>query len=400
MLAPYRRILARPGARLLFSVTGLVARLPISMVGLGIVLLVEDATGSYGLAGASRRPSWSPTRPSRSCRAGSSTGSARPGCCPRRSPSAASGSSLLMWSVEADWPIAVAYVLAAVGGRRRCPPIGSLRAGPLGARARRARATCRRRSRWRRSLDEAVFMLGPILVTVLATAVHPVAGLGAALVAGVRRHPAPSPPSAPPSRPPHPRPTTGAARPPMPWRDRRCRSPWSCLALGAAVRRRRGHHRRVRRGAGRQGATPACCSRSGRSAACSPGVITGAISWRRGPVVRVRWGALGMAAAMAPLAFVDSMPLMGLVLFVAGFAIAPTLIATMSLAEQVAAVVAADRGHGDHAHRPDRPASPPAPRSAGLVDRRTRRVSRRTSVASRPARSCRAASARHCATAH
>ena len=31
---------------------GLVARLPISMVGLGIVLLVEAATGSYGLAGA------------------------------------------------------------------------------------------------------------------------------------------------------------------------------------------------------------------------------------------------------------------------------------------------------------------------------------------------------------
>src|SRR3954453_18637934 len=32
--------------------TGLVARLPISMVGLGIVLLVSAATGSYGVAGA------------------------------------------------------------------------------------------------------------------------------------------------------------------------------------------------------------------------------------------------------------------------------------------------------------------------------------------------------------
>ncbi len=51
MLENYRRILAVPGG-LRFSASGLVARLPISMVGLGIVLLVEAATGSYGLAGA------------------------------------------------------------------------------------------------------------------------------------------------------------------------------------------------------------------------------------------------------------------------------------------------------------------------------------------------------------
>src|SRR4051812_50041397 len=51
MLTSYRRILARPGA-FRFSFAGLVARLPISMVGLGIVLLVSAATGSYGVAGA------------------------------------------------------------------------------------------------------------------------------------------------------------------------------------------------------------------------------------------------------------------------------------------------------------------------------------------------------------
>ena len=50
MLDSYRRVLARPGA-LAFSSAALVARLPISMVGLGIVLLVEARTGSYGLAG-------------------------------------------------------------------------------------------------------------------------------------------------------------------------------------------------------------------------------------------------------------------------------------------------------------------------------------------------------------
>src|ERR1700709_346457 len=51
LLANYRRVLATPGA-LLFSATGLVGRLPISMAGLGIVLLVESGTGSYGAGGA------------------------------------------------------------------------------------------------------------------------------------------------------------------------------------------------------------------------------------------------------------------------------------------------------------------------------------------------------------
>ena len=50
MLTTYRRVLALPGA-LGFSMSGLVARLPISMISLGIVLLVSTRTGSYSLAG-------------------------------------------------------------------------------------------------------------------------------------------------------------------------------------------------------------------------------------------------------------------------------------------------------------------------------------------------------------
>ena len=50
MLTSYRRVFAHPGA-LAFSVTGLVARLPIAMMTLGIVLLVSAQTGSYALAG-------------------------------------------------------------------------------------------------------------------------------------------------------------------------------------------------------------------------------------------------------------------------------------------------------------------------------------------------------------
>jgi MFS family permease len=50
MLATYRRALALPGA-LAFSATGFVARLPIAMVGLGIVLFISTQTGSYAQAG-------------------------------------------------------------------------------------------------------------------------------------------------------------------------------------------------------------------------------------------------------------------------------------------------------------------------------------------------------------
>ena len=51
MFGTYRRAYEIPGAWR-FSMTGLVARLPIAMIGLGIVLLVSTTTGSYALAGA------------------------------------------------------------------------------------------------------------------------------------------------------------------------------------------------------------------------------------------------------------------------------------------------------------------------------------------------------------
>jgi hypothetical protein len=70
VFATYRRVLALPGA-LVFSLSGMVARFPISMVSLGIVLLVSTRTGSYSLAGSVSAAylvgtSW-PTRRSR-CR--------------------------------------------------------------------------------------------------------------------------------------------------------------------------------------------------------------------------------------------------------------------------------------------------------------------------------------------
>lgn len=64
------------------------------------------------------------------------------------------------------------------------------------------------------------------------------------------------------------------------------------------------------------------------------GLITGTIAWRRSPILRVRLGSLLLALVMVPMSFVGSMLAMGITLFLAGFAIAPTLIALFSAIEQ------------------------------------------------------------------
>ena len=329
MLDTYRRILNRPGTAL-FSATGLVARLPMSMVALGIVLLVENATDSYGLAGSV----------SAAMLIGQAALAIPQGRLLDRLGQArvlpvvvmiwGAGLSLLMWAVEADWPIATAYLLAVVCGAG-LPAIGSC------VRARWAHVLDTERDvqtafALEAVADEAVFMLGPIIVTVLATTVHPVAGLSAALATGIvgtlyfaaQRSTAP---------PPHPRAPTRADRAPLPWVTV---VPLTvvCLALGLLF------------GAAEVTAVAFAEEQDAKSyvgvllaiwafGSLLAGAVTGAVTWRKGPLVRLRVGALGMAATMVPMPFIDSMWVMGLMLFAAGFAIAPTLIATMSLAEQV-----------------------------------------------------------------
>ncbi|WP_459971419.1 MFS transporter [Nocardioides pyridinolyticus] len=325
----YRRILARPGA-LRFSLTGLVARLPISMVGLGIVLLVSAATGRYAVAGAVAA-AYLIANAALAIPQGrwlDRFGQGRV----LSALSLAFGTfvSLLVVAVQADWPIAAAYVFAALAGAV-LPQVGS------SVRARWSHvldqpADVQTAYALEAVLDEVLFMLGPILITVLATAWHPVAGIAVALVAcvggtlylaGQRATEPPAQSQA----------TTSGPRPPMPWRTV---IPLAvvCAALGVlfgavevttvAFADEQGHR-------ALSGVLLALWALGSLAA----GVITGAVHWRRGPSYRVRWGALAMACAMAPLSFVGSLPLMGLTLLVAGFAIAPTMIAAMSLTEAV-----------------------------------------------------------------
>jgi MFS family permease len=327
-LANYRRVLATPGA-LLFSATGLVGRLPISMAGLGIVLLVQAGTGSYGVAGAV-----SATYMAANAICAILQGRFIDGWGQRRVLTVlalgfGTSMALLALAVEADWPRAVSYLAAALAGAT-LPNIGS---------AVRARWTHVLEDRpglptafaLEAVVDEMVFMIGPILVTVLATLVDPVLGVAAAAAAGTlgslafaaqRRTEPPA----------HPHDRSQGVRPRMPWRTV---LPVAvvCAALGilfgaaevttVAFADEHGHK-------GYTGALLALWALGSLLA----GLITGAVTWKRSTTFRVRTGAFGMACAMAPLALVGSIPVMGVFLFLGGFAIAPTMVATITLIQE------------------------------------------------------------------
>jgi MFS family permease len=327
-LANYRRVLATPGA-LLFSATGLVGRLPISMAGLGVVLLVQAGTGSYGVAGT---VSATYMVANAICailqgRYIDSWGQGR--VLTVLAVAFGAAMALLAVAVEADWPRAVTYVAAALAGAT-LPNIGSavrarwthvLEGGPGLPTAFALEAV----------VDEMVFIVGPILVTVLATLVDPVLGVAAAAAAGTlgslafaaqRRTEPPA----------HPHDRTEGVRPRMPWRTV---LPIAvvCAALGilfgaaevttVAFADEHGHK-------GYTGGLLALWALGSLLA----GLITGAITWRRPTSFRVRVGAAGMACAMAPLTLVGSIPLMGFFLFLGGFAIAPTMVATITLVQE------------------------------------------------------------------
>ena len=213
MLSTYRRVLSEPGT-LRFSATGLVARLPISMVGLGIVLLVSASTGSYGVAGAVSAAYMlaNAVLAILQGRLLDRLGQAR--VLSAASVAFAAAMVLLVVSVRAGWPVLASYVCAAAAGGA-LPQIGSSV-----------------RARWSHALsdpgdvqtayaieavgDEAVFMLGPVAVTLLATAWDPVAGIAVAVVACVAGTLALSAQRAT-EPPPHPHHRSRGRRPPMPW---------------------------------------------------------------------------------------------------------------------------------------------------------------------------------------
>ena len=328
MLTPYRRVLAVPGA-LAFSLTGLVARLPISMVSLGIVILVSTRSGSYRLAGGVAaayllgNAAFAIVQGRMADRLGQSR------VLPWTILVFTVSLSLLMWAVEDGWPAPLPYVLAAVGGAAQ-PQIGSC------IRARWSHNVPDKRQLQtafaiEAVVDEAVFVLGPILVTVLATTLHPAAGLGTAVVAGLlgtlalAAQRSTEPPA-------HHRGGRHVPGVPMPWIVL-----GPLVVTGAALGTLFG---------GVEVATVAFAEELGSKAASGPllaffalgsllaGFVSGMVRWRSANATRFRWGTVALATALVPLPFVGGFLLLGTVLFVAGFTIAPTLIAIVAWVEE------------------------------------------------------------------
>ena len=181
VFGPYTRLFAVPGARS-FSLAGWVARLPSPMVGLGALLLVARQTGSYGLAGAIAgiaalsfsvaSPQWARAMDRRG--QGAVLRAAMVGF-------ALSGGSFVA-VVLGGAPHWAWFLLSAATGL--CSPnIGSL------VRARWADALPvpdQRRTAFafESVVDEVVFVVGPPLVTLLATLIAPAVGLLTGILLG------------------------------------------------------------------------------------------------------------------------------------------------------------------------------------------------------------------------
>jgi MFS family permease len=327
MLTTYRRVLALPGA-LVFSLSGLVARLPISMVSLGIVLLVSTRTGSYSLAGTVSASYLIANALFAVLQARFIDRLGQSRVLPVAVTVFAVGMVAMMWAVETDvrapWP----HLCAALSGAAM-PQIGSC------VRARWSLLVPDKQAlhtafAFEAVIDETVFILGPALVTVLATTVHPLAGLVTAVVAAVvgtavlvgQRRTEP--------------PATGATRHhgsgPMPWL---VLAPLIACAftLGALL-------------GGAEVATVAFADELGSKplsglmlalwalGSLLSGVITGALRLDASNATRFRWGMLLLGLLMLPLPFVSGFVPLGFFLFLSGFAISPTLIASFAWIEE------------------------------------------------------------------
>ena len=329
MLTSYRRVLGRPGA-LLFSATGLVARMPISMMTLAIVLLVTAESGSYTLAGqvsaafVVANAVFAVPHGRLLDRLGQSR------VLPVDSMVFALGTGLLGYGVVHGWASPWPHLAAVMAGVAM-PQIGSsVRARwthllPDDAERQTAFAV-------EAVVDETVFVVGPTMVTFLATLWSPLAGLVAAVVLGtagtlgLATQRSSEPPV-------HPRALHPTERVAMPWLSL---APLTvaAAALGALF-------------GATEVATVAFAADLGHKALSGillaiwsfgsllAGLLTGAISWRTPTTTRLRVGLLVLTLAMAPTPFVPSIGAMAVLLFVAGFAISPSLIAAISLLEQV-----------------------------------------------------------------
>ncbi|GED10386.1 MFS transporter [Cellulosimicrobium cellulans] len=179
---PYRAVLTLPGAWR-FSAAALVARLPMSMVGIGTILMVQGIYGEYALAGrvaAALVVAQAVVSP-QIARLVDRTGQ-RVVMLPLLAAATLGLGGLILCAVlrAPEWTL---YVFAAISGATQGSYGSMVRARwtHIVPDARRLHTAYSLES----ALDELVFVVGPVLATVLATSVSPSAGLVVPLVAAV-----------------------------------------------------------------------------------------------------------------------------------------------------------------------------------------------------------------------
>jgi MFS family permease len=326
-LRRYRQILSDRRARA-FSLAGFVARLPLSMTGIGIVLLVSLTTGSFGQAGlltaivtltaAVVAPLWG--------RVIDRVGQARVLLLAALINNLSL--AVLIIAIELAWPLAVSLA-AAVG-------IGA--GFTLAGSAVRTRWTLRLNDSpllntafaLEAMLDEVVFIVGPILATFLSTAFHPALGVATSAVVGLVGAIALA--------------AQRSSQPPIRSTSRShvglSRLPWlvlvpvaiACAALGMVFG---GMEVVVVAFAKESGVLPyaGVILMAWAFGSLVAGAITGAIGWHASPARRFRVGATLLAVSLLPLPFVSHPVALALILTLSGMAIAPTLIASVAVTQ-------------------------------------------------------------------
>ncbi|TWV57442.1 MFS transporter [Streptomyces misionensis] len=326
MPSPYRALFDAPGTKA-FSAAGLLGRMPLSMMGIGVVTMVSQLTGRYGLAGAlsatialsaailgpqvsrlvDRHGQSRVLRPATLVALAATTG--------------------LLLVAHFGWPDWALFVCAA--GIGAVPSLGAM------IRARWAalyRGTPKLHTAYsfESVMDEVCFIFGPIVSIGLCTAWFPEAGplLAACfLAAGVcwltaQRATEPKP---------HPRERHGGG---TALRSRALQVLVATfVATGAifgsvdvvtvAFADERGH----------KGAASVVLAVYA-AGSCVAGAVFGLLRLAGAPERRWLLGVTAMAVSMIPLLLVGNLPLLAVALFVAGLSIAPTMITTMSLIEE------------------------------------------------------------------
>ncbi len=325
MLDPYRRVFALRGS-LAFSATGILARLPISMMTLGIVILISELRDSYALAGQ--------------VAAAFVIGNAAVALAQGRAADRfgqtvvlfvdallfALTTGLLVRAATDGWSSPWPHVFAVLAGASM-PQIGSM------VRARWAHLVtddAQRNTAFAVEAvgDEIVFVAGPSVVTFLSTVYAPQTGLLVALVVGtvgtlalaVQRRTAP---------PAHVHAEHGPE--PLPWG---ALIPIGVVAvcLGTLFGALEVATVAVAEDAGHKSASGLLLTVFSLGSMVA-GLVAGGITWKRPELQRVRIGVSLLAVALFLLPFLDDLVILGAVLLVVGTTLAPTLIAGVSLLE-------------------------------------------------------------------